>query len=274
MDRDQLTLKHAWTTTDGLRVLYRMSAVPAPAGAPTMIHVHGFAISGRYLLPTAARLAPCYPTYVPDLPGFGRSDRPARPLGIPELADALARFMDQVGVERAVLLGNSLGCPIIGDFLDMHPDRIEATIFCSPAGGLHNRPFIKGIAQLAMDGLREPLGMVPIAVADYAHYGILPSINLFRSLIHYPTLERVAELQLPVLVVFGSRDPLVSEMLIRQRATELPHVTAVALDGAAHAINFSHPDQLASVIRAWMERREIVDNAAYPGRVRVIQVAQ
>jgi pimeloyl-ACP methyl ester carboxylesterase len=273
MGRDLLTLKHDWATVDGLRLLYRMSALPAPAGAPTMIHVHGFAISGRYLLPTAARLAPFYPTYVPDLPGFGRSERPPRPLGIRELAGALARFMDQVGVERAVLLGNSLGCPIIGDFLDMHPDRIDAVIFCSPAGGLHNRPFVKGIAQLALDGLREPLGMAPIALSDYAHYGILPTLNLFRSLIHYPTLERVAELRLPTLVVFGSRDPLVSEKLIRQRGTELPHVTAVALDGAAHAINFSHPDQLAGVIRAWMDRRDIVDDPAFPGRGRVNQVA-
>jgi len=273
MRRDPLTLKHAWATVDGLRLLYRVSAVPAPAGAPAMIHVHGFGISGRYLLPTAARLAPFYPTYVPDLPGFGRSARPPRPLGIPELADALARFMDHVGVGRAVLLGNSLGCPIIGDFLDMHPDRIDAAIFCSPAGGLHNRPFIKGIAQLALDGTREPMGMAPIALADYAHYGILPTLNLFRSLIHYPTLERVAELRLPLLVVFGSRDPLVSERRVRERAAELPHVTAVALDGAAHAINFSHPDQLAHVVRAFMEKREIVDDPSFPGRVRVIQVA-
>jgi pimeloyl-ACP methyl ester carboxylesterase len=273
MGKDPLTLKNVWTTLDGLKLLYRASAVPAPAGAPVLIHVHGFAISGRYLLPTAARLAPFYPTYVPDLPGFGRSQHPRHPLGIPELAESLARFMDHVGVERAVLLGNSLGCPIITDFLDAHPDRIDAAILCSPAGGLHNRPFVKGVGQLLLDSVKEPLGMAPISLTDYARYGIIPSINLFRSLIHYPTLQRLAELLLPTLVVFGSRDPLVSEKRVREHAAELPHVTAVALDGAAHAINFSHPDQLANVVRAFIEKREIVDDPSFAGRVRVIQVA-
>jgi pimeloyl-ACP methyl ester carboxylesterase len=77
---------------------------------------------------------------VPDLPGFGKSARPPHPYGIPELADALARFMDAAGIERATLLGNSLGCPIIGEFLDRHHDRIERAIFVSPAGGLYNQP--------------------------------------------------------------------------------------------------------------------------------------
>ena len=128
---------------DGLRFFYRASAVPPPDGAPAIVHVHGFAISGRYLMPTAWRLAPEFRTYVPDLPGFGRSERPDHPYAIPELADALGRFMDQVGVERATLLGNSLGCPIIGEFLDHFPDRAERVIFVSPAGGLYNQPFIR-----------------------------------------------------------------------------------------------------------------------------------
>ena len=63
------TLKEAWAIFDGLPLLYRTNASPAPDGARTILHLHGFAISGRYLLPTASRLASDYTTYVPDLPG-------------------------------------------------------------------------------------------------------------------------------------------------------------------------------------------------------------
>ncbi|MGH2618077.1 MAG: alpha/beta fold hydrolase, partial [Thermomicrobiales bacterium] len=63
-------------------------------GALPIVHVHGFGISGRYLEPTAARLAAHYPTYVPDLPGHGRSEHPRRPLDIAGLADALADYLD------------------------------------------------------------------------------------------------------------------------------------------------------------------------------------
>ena len=59
-----------------------------------MMHLHGFGLSGRYLLPTAERLAGEFHTLVPDLPGFGRSGRPREPLDVTELAHAAAAFLD------------------------------------------------------------------------------------------------------------------------------------------------------------------------------------
>jgi pimeloyl-ACP methyl ester carboxylesterase len=265
------TIKEAWTIFDGLPLLYRTNATPAPDHARTIIHIHGFAISGTYLLPTAALLATDYATFVPDLPGFGRSHRPPRPLTIDQLGAAVVRFMDQMGIERAVLLGNSLGCPIIGSMLDEHIDRIESIVFVSPAGGLYNLPIYRGVAQMALAGLREPPRMFPIALADYAHYGLMPSINLLDSMLHYPTLRRIQELVIPTLAVIGSRDPLVSERMVAQRAIELPHVTAAVIDGAAHAINFSHPHQLANVVRCFIEGRPITADPSAKGGVRVFQ---
>ena len=59
-----------------------------------MMHLHGFGLSGRYLLPTAERLHTDFHTLVPDLPGFGRSGRPSEPLDVPEMAHAAAAFLD------------------------------------------------------------------------------------------------------------------------------------------------------------------------------------
>jgi pimeloyl-ACP methyl ester carboxylesterase len=269
MGSDPSTLKDVWTIFDGLPLLYRTNNSPPPDGARTIIHLHGFAISGRYLLPTASRLATDYRTFVPDLPGFGRSHHPPKPLTIDELGDAVVRFMDEQGIDRAILLGNSLGCPIIGSMLDEHADRIESIVFVSPAGGLHNLPIYKGVGQMALAGIREPLGMLPIALTDYAHYGLIPSARLLWSMLHYPTLRRIRELVLPTLVVLGSRDPLVSEAVVSKRAVELPHVTAAVIDGAAHAINFSHPEQLANVVRSWLDGRPIATDPSAKGSVRV-----
>ena len=271
MGSDPKTLKDAWTIFDGLPLLYRTNATPPLDTARTIIHIHGFAISGRYLLPTASRLATEYATFVPDLPGFGRSHRPPHPLTIDQLGEAVVRFMDQQGIERAVLLGNSLGCPIIASMLDEHMDRVEAAVFVSPAGGLYNLPIYRGVAQMALAGVREPPRMFPIALADYAHYGLMPSINLLDSMLHYPTVRRLRGLVLPTLVVIGSRDPLVSERVVAERAIELPHVTAAVIDGAAHAINFSHPDQLANVVRCFLEGRPITGDPSAKGGVRVFQ---
>jgi pimeloyl-ACP methyl ester carboxylesterase len=92
MSHDPPTLQEISTQLGGLRFFYRASAIPAPEGA-AIVHVHGFGISGTYVTPTAAA-RPFFRTYVPDLPGFGRSASGAS-AGHP-LADAVARFMDHV----------------------------------------------------------------------------------------------------------------------------------------------------------------------------------
>jgi pimeloyl-ACP methyl ester carboxylesterase len=264
-------LTEVWTIFDGLPLLYRRNATEPPAGARTIVHIHGFGISGRYLLPTAALLASDYRTFVPDLPGFGRSHHPRRRLTIPWLGEVVVRLMDQLEIDRAILLSNSLGAPITGAVIDTHPDRVEAVVLVSPAGGEYNLPFPKALAQLALAGSREPLGMMPIATRDYARFGVRSSLSLLRSMLAYPAAERVRELTLPTLVVIGSRDPLVSEDHVAEVAVELPHVTAVVIDGAAHAINFSHPGQLAHVVREWLEGRPIAADPHAKGAIRVFE---
>src|SRR4051812_5621951 len=108
-------LAERWTTIDDVDVFYRESPHP-PADAPVMMHLHGFGLSGRYLLPTAEALSDEFHTLVPDLPGFGRSGRPSRPLDVPEMAHAAAAFLDDRQIQSATLVGYSMGCPVICEF--------------------------------------------------------------------------------------------------------------------------------------------------------------
>jgi hypothetical protein len=50
------------------------------------------------------------------------------------------------------------------------------------------------------------------------------------------------------------------------------HVTVVFIRGAAHAVNFSHPGELAHVISSWLDGREIVDDPDQPGQASVLQI--
>ena len=236
-----------WVIVDGLPLFHRVCLDAGP-GADSIVHVHGFGISGTYLEPTAARLAPRHNTFVPDLPGMGRSMRPERPLDLPGLARALVSYCDAVGVERATFVGNSLGCPIIVEFATTFPDRIERAVLVSPAGGPNNRPLGRALRQMAMDGPREPLSMVPIAVRDYLRFGVLQSLSLFKAMTRYPTLERLPNLVVPTLVIVGARDPLVRIDRAHVLAV-LPHVDVVEVPGA-HALNYSAPELIAELIEA------------------------
>jgi len=207
-------LKPGWVIVDGSPVFHRFN-VDAGPDADAMVHVHGFGISGTYLEPSAALLAPKYRTFVPDLPGMGRSIRPEHGLDLPGLANALMSYCDAVGIERPILVGNSLGCPIIIEVATTFPDRIERAVLVSPAGGPNNQPLGRAVGQMAMDGLREPLSMLPIAARDYLRFGVLRSLSLFRAMTRCPTLER-----LPHLVSdSGDRRSTRSACQDRQRAS-------------------------------------------------------
>ena len=97
---------------------------------------------------------------------------------------------------------------------------------------------------------------------------------MFRALTQYPSLERLLDLQVPTLVVIGDRDPLMpSPARIQEIASQTDnHVLLVVIEGAAHAINFSHPGELAHVIRLFMADEPIVDDPSSPGRARAYEI--
>jgi pimeloyl-ACP methyl ester carboxylesterase len=262
-------LAPGWVIVDGLPVYHR-TCLDAGPDADAIVHVHGFGISGTYLEPTAARLAPRHRTFVPDLPGMGRSMRPDRPLDLPGLARALVSYCDAVDVERATFVGNSLGAPIIIEVATAFPERIAGAVLVSPAGGPNNQPLPRVIRQMATDAFREPLSMLPIAIRDYLHFGVLQGLALFKAMTRYPTLERLPNLVAPTLVVVGERDPLVN----RERAhvlAVLPHVDVVTVPGA-HALNYSAPELIAELVEAHLSGEPLATSTGPRSVVNVVAI--
>ena len=270
--RPASSLAERWTTIDDMDVFYRES--PEPPDASVMMHLHGFGLSGRYLLPTAERLADEFHTLVPDLPGFGRSAKAGALLDVPDLAHAAARFLDDRQVEKVTLVGNSMGCPVILEFAHHYPERIERAILVSPAGGVYNQPLRRAVGQLARDGGREPTRMMGVATPDYLRFGVPSTVKMFRALTQYPTLERLLALRIPTLVVIGDRDPLMpGPARVKEVASQTDnHVLLVTIEGAAHAINFSHPGELSHLIRLFMADQPIVDDPDSPGHSKVHEI--
>ena len=77
--------------------------------------------------------------YVPDLPGWGKSEKPPHALTVPQATDALAAWMGEVGLSHAVLIGNSLGCQFI---VDLVAKRIQALPLFFRVGFGHARIFM------------------------------------------------------------------------------------------------------------------------------------
>lgn len=264
-------LQEQWVICDALPVHYWTSQHVEHPNGPTLIHLHGFGISGSYLLPTADLLSPEYRTFVPNLPGYGRSIHPERVFSISDLAESVIHFMDSVGIDNATLIGNSMGCIVAIEAARIAPERIDRLVLVSPAGGKYNRPIFKGVAQLALDGLRESPRMFTIAAPDYLRFGLINAGRLFWQMIHYPTVDRFRETQTETLVIVGERDPLVSEQRIAEGTEVNERIQIVRIDGAAHAINYSHPAKLAGLVRQFLNGEPLEDDNISPGTAIVVR---
>ncbi len=257
---------------EGHEVFVRVG--PSVPGTVPLVHVHGFAVSGTYLLPTAELLAHRATAVVPDLPGYGRSAGRGHALGIPALAWALLDTLDALDLDRVVLVGNSMGGAVSLEVAHAAPERVAGIVLASPAGGVHNQPFARALVQLARDAVRESPRMARVAVPDYVRFGPVNTMQLFAELVRFPSLQRVVRVPVPTLAVLGTRDPLMPPpWRVREiGALAPPHLTIAVIEGAAHAMNFSHPGELAHVISCWLDGEEITDDPEQPGISRVVQL--
>lgn len=118
-----------WATVFGAKIHY----IEAGSG-PAVILLHGLGGSAANWAPTIAPLAQKYRVIVPDQIGFGKSDKPMLNYRVATLVDFLDGFYKQVGVQKATLVGNSLGGFTAAAFAIAHPDKVDKLVLVDAAG--------------------------------------------------------------------------------------------------------------------------------------------
>lgn len=126
-------------SADGTTLSYRLHGPSAPAGPP-VVFCNGLATLDFYWEPLLSRLAPQARCLTWDLKGHGGS-APAATAGsatVPAMVDDLLAILDHAGLERAVLVGFSLGCQVVLEAWRRAPHRIAGLV---TAFGNYGRPF-------------------------------------------------------------------------------------------------------------------------------------
>jgi len=246
-------LADEWLDLSSGRMFLRSnrSAAGDRAGA-ALVFVHGLVVSGRYMLPVAGRLAAMRTVYVPDLPGYGKSEGPREVEGPRGLADRLVEMLDALDLERADFLGNSYGCQVLTELAIHHPARVGRMVFVGPSVDPMHRTVLAQFWRLLRTAFHENPKLPPLVAAEYLKAGPRLVVATLRHCLRHPVEKRLPEVRAPVLVVRGSLDAIVDQRWAEEVARLLPNAGLRVMAGAGHAPNFSQPEKLAELVAPFL----------------------
>ena len=208
-------------------------------GLPLVL-LHGdsaSALDWSWVLP---KLGATHQVYAPDFPGFGESAKPNREYSLEFLRQFLVDFLDALGIERAVLVGNSLGGLVSLRFALSRPEQVAGLVLADSSGlGYSVTPALSQLTvplygEAAITGCQTPLGAklrswlratllfahpsrVPdVWLAEQERMAQMPGfltatlsslraqLNVFGQ--RQVLLDSLPQLQMPTLVVWGTDD--------------------------------------------------------------------
>jgi pimeloyl-ACP methyl ester carboxylesterase len=244
----------------------------------SLVFVHGFgseaAVNWHAQL---VAFAPEFDVIAPDLPGFGRSGRPAQGNSIALQVRCLRALLDRLGVERVTLVGHSLGGWISLAFAATHPERVARLVVVDAAGlqfepdlGLQRALLpetIDDVRLLIRANFQRPVRLPAFVLRDLlriAQRDVGSRTALLEHLVYGDEHldDRLASIDMPTLVVWGAADPLTPLGLGERIAAAVPRARLVTFADGAHSPNVEQPERFNRLLREFLRERAAADTSA------------
>lgn len=216
-----------------------------------IVLVHGLS-SSRALKPLIRALGSRRPVYAPDLPGFGMSDQPIRPLDIPDLAAALRRWLFDNQLAPAIVIGISFGCQVAVDLAARHPAAVDRLVLVGPTLDPKARSAGRLALRWARNAPRSSPRLAPTVVRDFIDAGPWRSMRTFRQALADRVEDKLTEIEAPTLIVRPERDRLVPEEWTERMAKLIPDSELAVLPKAGHSIGPRAADRLTALLAPFM----------------------
>jgi pimeloyl-ACP methyl ester carboxylesterase len=271
---------------------HRLSYLRAGSGPPLLL-LHGIANNCQTWAEVIPRLAESHTVIAPDLLGHGESDKPRGDYSIAAYANGLRDLTSVLDIEQATVVGHSLGGGIALQFAYQFPERCERLALVG-SGGL-GPELSAGLRAATLPGAELVLGALtgvsgPLRVGfqgmsrigkvtglqrlhDLAEAGdallALKDVEARRAFLR--TLRGVADARgqavsaldrlylanaVPMLVIWGSRDPIVPALHAETVRTLVPTARVEVFQGAGHWPHLDDPDRFCDVLLDFISSTE------------------
>jgi pimeloyl-ACP methyl ester carboxylesterase len=259
------------TLADGTRLYWEESGTGSP-----LLLIQGLGWSAEMWYSLVPELEGGFRVIRYDGRGIGRSDVPPGPYSIELMADDAVAVLRAAGLERAHVLGVSLGGIVAQEVALRHPDAVTSLILgCTHPGGAETVWPDPAVMEVLKRRADMPFDEAVRAAVQYAYSeGCDPAVieqdmrrrldlptspvgyqgQLLGGLGYQGTLPRLKGLAVPALVFTGDADQMVPPQNSTTLADAIPDSATVLIPGAGHVVFTEQPQAVATAVRDFLER--------------------
>lgn len=226
----------------------------------TMVLIHGLGASAERWNEVVPLFSDKFRVVVPDLVGFGQSDKPLVDYTPEFFSTFLEQFFKISEIEHPILIGSSLGGQISAEFVSSHPNYVEKLILVSPAGIMkQSTPALDAYIMAALYPNEQSAKNVFELMEGSGNEVDAEIVNAFVTRMKTPNAKlafmstllglknsesitsKLKMISTPTLIIWGSDDPVIPIDYAEKFVSEIPNCNFFKMDGCGHTPYVQNP---------------------------------
>lgn len=243
-----------------------------PADGSPVIFLHGVTDSWRSFERLLPLLPPSIHAYAISARGHGDSSRPDRGYLLSDMSNDLRAFMDARGLERAVIVGHSMGAMVAQRFVLDSPGRVSGLVLMGAFATLFQDPGLTDFYRSAIAPLADPVDaafarewqqstLARPVVSEYVDTVVAETLKVpariwreaFEGFLDTPDFSAdLSRVTVPTLILWGDKDTYATREHQDRLSSIIPGARLVVYEGAGHAFHWEDPAQSAEALLAFV----------------------
>ena len=254
-------MKEKFVEIDGNKIRYFESG----SSKHTIVLIHGLGASSerwKYVIPL---FETDFHVIVPDLIGFGHSDKPIVDYTLDYFSNFLEKFLISLNIEYASIIGSSLGGQVAAEYTSSHSESVEKLILVSPSGVMKQpTPALDAYIMAALypneqsaknafetmegSGKSVPVDIIQgfvtrMKLPNAKHAFMSTLLGLKNSDL---ITKKLANISSPTLVIWGTNDPVIPITFAHDFTSSIKNCQFYEMNGCGHTPYVQEPEKFAS----------------------------
>ena len=232
-----------------------------------LVLVHGLGASAERWNNVIPNFAKYYHVIVPDLIGFGYSDKPIVDYTADFFSTFLGKFFDALGIKRPIVIGSSLGGQIAAEYASANPNNVEKLILVSPSGAMkQSTPALDAYIMAALypneQSAKNAFELMESSgneVDDGIVQGFIERMQLPNAKLAFMStvlglknsetiMPKLHMIRSPTLIIWGSKDPVIPIQYADNFASYIVDCRFYRMDDCGHTPYVQDPSAFSSIV--------------------------